>query len=310
MSFEVILANLRGMCQGVSRAIATVEHAIRLYGPERVWVLHEVVHNKHVVADLAARGAHFVESLEEVPDGSVLIFSAHGVSIETEEEARRRGFTVIDATCPVVAHIHRKLNQAGLEGLEAVVIGHNGHQEVLGTIGQYRGDKSHVHVVLTPEDVDRLQLDGAQAIFATQTTLSVDETAKTVARLKERFPEIRGPKRDDTCTATQDRQNAIRELAQCCDLIVIAGSANSSNSNRLREVAESAGVRAYLVDDYSMLDDSWFEGVSAVGISAGASAPEYVVEGIVDYLKAHGAVSVSTIGREHKTHAFPLPHGI
>ncbi len=310
MAFEIILANVRGMCQGVSRAIATVEQAISLYGSERVWVLHEVVHNKHVVSDLTERGAHFVESLDEVPPGAVLIFSAHGVSIEVEEDARRRGFTVIDATCPVVSHIHRKISQASLAGQDAVVIGHQGHQEVLGTIGRYQGDRSHVHVVLTPEDVDRLELDNDQAIFATQTTLSVDETARTVARLRARFPGIKGPRRDDTCTATQDRQNAIRELAACCDLIVIAGSANSSNSNRLREVAQSAGVKAYLVDDYTQLEEAWFEGVKTVGISAGASAPEYVVEGIVTYLKEHGAGRISTIGKEPKLHAFPLPQGI
>lgn len=310
MSFKVMLANVRGMCQGVSRAILTVEKALERYGAGKVWVLHEVVHNRHVVEDLRDRGAHFVESLDEVPDGAVLIFSAHGVGLETLISAQKRGFTIIDATCPVVSHIHKKMNRAGESGKDAVVIGHNGHQEVIGTIGQYKGDKSHVHVVMTEADVDKLEIDGSNAIFATQTTLSVDETARTVARLKQRFPLITGPRRDDTCAATQDRQEAIRELAGFCDVIIIAGSANSSNSNRLREVAERHGATAYLVDDYEGIDLNWLAQAKCVGISAGASAPEYVVDGIISFLKSHGAQSVESVGMKLSNRPFPLPSGL
>ena len=310
MTFKVMLANVRGMCQGVSRAILTVEKALERYGNGKVWVLHEVVHNRHVVEDLRERGAHFVESLEEIPDGAVLIFSAHGVGLETLTNAQKRGFTIIDATCPVVSHIHKKMNRAGASGKDAVVIGHNGHQEVIGTIGQYKGDKSRVHVVMTEDDVDKLEIDGNNAIFATQTTLSIDETARTVARLKQRFPSIIGPRRDDTCVATQERQEAIRELARLCDIIVIAGSANSSNSNRLKEVAQREGVRAYLVDDYEGIDPDWLANAECVGLSAGASAPEYVVDGIISFLKSHGAQEVVSIGQKPVNRPFPLPNGL
>ncbi len=310
MPFKVYLANTRGMCAGVERAIKTVNLALDKYGPERVYVLHEVVHNHHVVSDLQRKGAHFVENLDEVPAGSVLIFSAHGVGLATVQQAQERGFTIIDATCPLVKRIHYKLNKAGAQGKDAVVIGHQGHQEVGGTIGQYTGDLSHVHVILTPEDVERLELKSAQAVFATQTTLSVDETAKTVAALKARFPFIEGPLRDDTCFATQHRQSAIKELAAVCDLILVAGSANSSNSNRLREVAEKAGCRAYLVEDSSKIDPAWLKNVQAVGVSAGASVPEYVVEDLMAYLKSHGMTSQEGIGEQGTTKSFALPAGL
>lgn len=310
MGFKVYLANTRGMCAGVERAIKTVELALDKYGPERVYVLHEVVHNFHVVNNLKQRGAHFVESLEDVPQGSVLIFSAHGVGICTVQQAKEMGFTIIDATCPLVKRIHFKMNRAAEQGKDAVVIGHQGHQEVLGTIGQYSGDPAKVHVVLTPEDVEKLTLVSDKAIFATQTTLSVDETALTVEALKQRFPEIEGPRRDDTCFATQNRQGAIKELAEMCDLILVAGSANSSNSNRLREVAERAGCRAYLVEDHSKVDLNWLKDVKVVGVSAGASVPEYVITDLLDFLRDHGMTEIENAGERGVMRSFALPEGV
>ena len=249
MSFSVKIAKSRGMCAGVERAIQTVKNAILKFPQKDVFVLHEVVHNKHVVDDLRSEGAHFVDSLDEVPDNSVLIFSAHGVGISTFEAAKARDLTIIDATCPVVSVIHKKMNKAGLKGMDAVVIGHKGHQEVVGTIGQYTGDLSKVHIIISADDVSSLNIDGDNAMFATQTTLSIDETRLTVEALKKKYPNIQGPKADDTCRATQVRQNAVKELARACDLVLIAGSANSSNSNRLKEVALNEGALAYLIDD-------------------------------------------------------------
>ena len=295
----IFLARTRGMCAGVARAIAVVERALDKFGARRVYVLHEVVHNRHVVEDLRGRGAKFVESLSEIPEGSVVIFSAHGVGLETVKEANARGFTVIDATCPLVARIHRKMNAAGEAGKAAVVIGHAGHQEVTGTIGQY-----------TPQDVEQRSINEKNIIFATQTTLSVDETAATVAALKAKFPQIEGPRRDDTCYATQLRQRAIKELSALCDVILVAGSPNSSNSNRLREVAESGGKKAYLIDDASYIDLKWLEGAEKIGLSAGASAPEYVVDGIIAFLKEHGVTELKLVGEENRHAVFPLPKGL
>ena len=307
MSFSVKIAKSRGMCAGVERAIQTVKNAILKFPQKNVYVLHEVVHNKHVVDDLRSEGAHFVDSLEEVPDNSVLIFSAHGVGISTFEAAKARDLTIVDATCPVVSVIHKKMNKAGLKGMDAVVIGHKGHQEVVGTIGQYTGDASKVHIIISADDVSLLNIDGDNAMFATQTTLSIDETRLTVEALKKKFPNIQGPKADDTCRATQVRQNAVKELARSCDLVLIAGSANSSNSNRLKEVALNEGALAYLIDDSSQIEISWFNNVTTVGLSAGASAPQYVVDEIVDYLKQNGASSVEEVGSDLKEKSFPLP---
>lgn len=307
MSFKILLARERGMCAGVDRAIRTVTTALSLYGKDRVYVLHEVVHNRHVVEGLRQDGAVFVEKISEVPDGAVLIFSAHGVGEATEDEAKSRGLKIIDATCPVVTAIHRKVAKASVQGAEVVVIGHRGHQEVEGTIGRYAGDPDLVHVVLTPEDVNNLTLQTDNAVFATQTTLSIDETAKTVAALRDRFPTIRGPKRDDTCNATQLRQNAVRELARQCDLVLIAGSKNSSNSNRLREVAEHEGVKALLIDDESEIRLEDLGGVKVLGLSAGASAPEDVVRGIIAFLKKHGGTGPEESGSATPERQFPLP---
>lgn len=307
MGFKILLARERGMCAGVERAIRTVEEALKVYGPGKIWVLHEIVHNRHVVEDLRSQGVSFADSLDEVPDGAVLIFSAHGVSLEVEEQARSRDFKVIDATCPVVSAIHRKLNRAGAQGLEAVVIGHQGHQEVIGTVGQYQGDPGRVNVILTAEDVDKLSLGVGDKIFVTQTTLSVDETAETVKALRARYPEIEGPKKDNTCRATQLRQDAVKELASQCDLVIIAGSKNSSNSRRLMEVAQKGGAKSVLIDDESEIDVKWLQDVEAVGVSAGASAPEYVVQGILKRLGEYGGLEVIETGRKDSERKFPVP---
>lgn len=307
LCFNLKIAKSRGMCAGVERAIKTVSCAIKKYSNQKIYVLHEVVHNKHVVDDLINEGATFVETLEEVPKGAVLIFSAHGVGLDTISKAKPLGFTIIDATCPVVSGIHRKMNRAGDNNQPAIVIGHKGHQEVVGTIGQYTGDSKNVHVILTPKDVEELNIDGDNAIFATQTTLSIDETKLTVDVLKAKYPGVKGPKVDDTCRATQVRQNAVRDLASICDVILIAGSKNSSNSNRLKEVAQSAGASSYLIDDSSQIDLSWFENAHQVGLSAGASAPEYVVEEITQFLLQKGAMTTEEVGSDLKEKSFLLP---
>lgn len=310
MAFEIYIANTRGMCAGVDRAIRTVNCALEKYG-DKVYVLHEVVHNKHVVQSLEKKGATFVECIDDVPDGSVLIFSAHGVGLEIMAKAKNRNFiNVIDATCPLVKRVHFKINKASQEHKKAIVIGHAGHQEVIGTVGQYDGDKSNVHVVMSVDDVNALNLDGKNLVFATQTTLSIDEAAKTVQALKAKFPEIEGPVKDDTCYATQHRQEAIKQLAQMCDVVLVAGSKNSSNSNRLREVAQSVGAVAYLIDDYTDIDNSWFDNAKKVGVSAGASAPEYLVQDIIKHLQTLCDVQVQGVGLIPADRVFPLPDNI
>lgn len=312
MSFKVYLARTRGFCAGVERAIGVVNRALDKYGPQKVYVLHEVVHNKHVVSDLAARGAHFIEDLLEIPNPSdkVVIFSAHGVGTKTVAQAQALGLIVIDATCPLVNRVHFKVSKASKEDKEVVIIGHDGHQEVVGTVGQYSGESSKVHVILTPEDVNSLKLNSDRAIFATQTTLSIDETALTVKALKEKFPFIEGPKNDDTCFATQNRQAAVKILAQECDLVLVAGSKNSSNSKRLSEVASHMGVRSYLIDDCSSITDELLLGASKVGVTAGASVPEYIVQDILQCLKLKGGSEVILTGDEQVHRVFPLPDGL
>ncbi len=314
MAFKILLANTRGFCAGVERAIGVVQRALEKFGAERVYVLHEVVHNKHVVADLVSKGAHLVEELSEIPEPStkVVIFSAHGVGLDTIEQAQKLGLTVIDATCPLVKRIHTKVVKAAQNNMEVVIIGHDGHREVLGTLGQYAGPKDKVHVILTPEDVANLSLPlGAhQAMFATQTTLSIDETAKTVAALKAKFPLIEGPKNDDTCYATQHRQAAVKLLAQECQLVLIAGSQNSSNSRRLSEVAQQYGATSYLIDDASAITDDMLQGVTAVGVSAGASVPEYIVQDILTTLKNKGATQIEPVGEIQRHITFAWPQGL
>ena len=313
MSFKLYLARTRGFCAGVERAIAVVNRALEKYGTQKVYVLHEVVHNKHVVADLASRGAHFVERLDEIPEpeNKVVIFSAHGVGTKTFEAAESMAETVIDATCPLVSRVHFKVARAASEGKEVVIIGHDGHQEVAGTVGQYSGPESKVHVILTPEDVANLSLTTDRALFATQTTLSIDETALTVNALKARFPFIEGPRRDDTCFATQNRQAAVKVLAEQCDLVIVAGSKNSSNSKRLSEVAKGVGARSFLIDDCSDITDEMLAGAERVGVTAGASVPEHIVQDIIAFLKERGGSDeVIMTGDEQIHRVFPMPEGL
>jgi 4-hydroxy-3-methylbut-2-enyl diphosphate reductase len=307
---EIVLANPRGFCAGVDRAIEIVEHALKVLKPP-VYVRHEVVHNRYVVADLARKGAVFVDELEEVPDGTTVIFSAHGVSKEVRREAARRGLQVFDATCPLVTKVHVEVARYQREGRECVLIGHAGHPEVEGTLGQYESGAAsggRMYLVESPEDVESLEVrDPSRLAFVTQTTLSVDDTAEVIEALRRRFPEIHGPRKDDICYATQNRQDAVRALAPECDVFVVVGSPNSSNSNRLREVAVNLGTPAYLVDGASQLEAGWFEGAARVGVTAGASAPEVLVREVVSRLEAWGGTEVRENDGIRESVVFSLP---
>lgn len=304
---QVLLANPRGFCAGVDRAIEIVERALALYGAP-IYVRHEVVHNKFVVNDLRSKGAVFVEDLAEVPAGSTVIFSAHGVSQEVRREADGRGLKVFDATCPLVTKVHVEVAKMREQGREIVMIGHRGHPEVEGTMGQSEGG---MHLVEGPDDVAGLKVgDESNLAYVTQTTLSMDDAARTVAALKKRFPKIVGPKKDDICYATQNRQDAIKTLAQRCDVVIVVGSPNSSNSNRLREVAEQQGIAAYMVDNAGELQSEWVSGRNCVGVTAGASAPEVLVQAVVERLRTFGAVQVSTLDGIVERVTFPLPKGL
>ncbi|MGB0671181.1 MAG: 4-hydroxy-3-methylbut-2-enyl diphosphate reductase, partial [Rhodospirillales bacterium] len=284
----VLLANPRGFCAGVERAIEIVERALRKYGPP-VYVRHEIVHNKHVVGDLRAKGAIFVDELHEIPDGAVTVFSAHGVAEAVELEARTRALPVIDATCPLVSKVHREGQRHDKDGRQVVLIGHAGHPEVEGTQGRVPGG---VLLVGNPQDVEKLEVrDPDQLAYVTQTTLSVDETRTTIDALRKRFPAIQGPDVNDICYATQNRQSAVRLLAEKVDLLLVVGSVNSSNSNRLREIGVELGKPSYLVDDADALNPAWLDGVATVGITAGASAPETLVNGLMDRLAELRAVT-------------------
>lgn len=306
---EIRLANPRGFCAGVDRAIAIVNRALEVFGPP-VYVRHEVVHNRFVVEDLRARGAVFVEELDEVPDDCIVIFSAHGVAKVVQDEASRRQLKVFDATCPLVTKVHMEVIRYSREGRESVLIGHAGHPEVEGTMGQY--DLRHggdIYLVEDEQDVATLAVrDPSKLAFVTQTTLSVDDTARVIEALRARFPEIVGPKREDICYATTNRQDAVRQLALECQLVVVVGSPNSSNSNRLRELAERCGTPAYLVDDPAEIDADWLQGKQVVGVTAGASAPEELVRQVVERLQALGesGASVEVAGRE-ETIQFTMP---
>jgi 4-hydroxy-3-methylbut-2-enyl diphosphate reductase len=289
---RVILAQPRGFCAGVERAIEIVERALKKYGPP-IYVRHEIVHNRHVVEDLRTRGAVFVDELDEVPPGAMTVFSAHGVAKRVEEVARDRGLPVIDATCPLVAKVHNEGRRYAAQGREIVLIGHAGHAEVEGTIGQIPGI---VHLVQTVEDAEALQPGSPdQLSYITQTTLSVDDTRHIIAALKARFPGIIGPDVRDICYATQNRQQAVRDLAGAVDMILVVGSRNSSNSNRLREIGAELGKPAYLIDDASALRAEWLVGIGSVGLTAGASAPEMLVQGVIDGLRRFDEVEVSTL---------------
>jgi len=304
---DVLLANPRGFCAGVERAIGIVERALERHGAP-IYVRHEIVHNKFVVADLRKKGAVFVEELDEVPAGSTVIFSAHGVSKAVQADAEARGLKVFDATCPLVTKVHVEVAKMLKAGREVVMIGHRGHPESEGTMGQA---ESGIYLVETVEDVAGLSVrDPERLAYVTQTTLSVDDAAMIVEALRRRFPAIVGPKKDDICYATQNRQDAVKLMAPRCDVVIVVGSPNSSNSNRLREVAEQRGVPAYMVDNASELDPAWLEGRPRVGVTAGASAPEVLVEEVLARLKALGAKSVRPLEGVEENVVFPMPRGL
>ncbi|MBI5753093.1 MAG: 4-hydroxy-3-methylbut-2-enyl diphosphate reductase [Hydrogenophilales bacterium] len=304
---QVFLANPRGFCAGVDRAIEIVERALTLYGAP-IYVRHEVVHNKFVVDDLRQKGAVFVEELSDVPAGGTVIFSAHGVSQAVRHEAEARGLKVFDATCPLVTKVHVEVAKMRAAGKEIIMIGHKGHPEVEGTMGQTAGG---MYLVETPEDVTKLQVqDMDNLAFVTQTTLSVDDAAKIIDALKQHFPTIQGPKKDDICYATQNRQDAVKALAQECDVVIVVGSPNSSNSNRLREVAQNLGVPSYRVDTAADLKAEWVAGKTRVGVTAGASAPEVLVQEVVARLQAFGAGAVEELPGVVEGVEFPMPKGL
>ncbi|MEZ5476605.1 MAG: 4-hydroxy-3-methylbut-2-enyl diphosphate reductase [Thiolinea sp.] len=295
---QVTLADPRGFCAGVDRAIEIVDRALEILGAP-IYVRHEVVHNRFVVSNLRDKGAVFVQELDEVPDNATVIFSAHGVSRSVQEEARRRGLKVFDATCPLVTKVHVEVTRYSREGRETILIGHKNHPEVEGTMGQYENRHGgQIYRVDSPEEVAALQVnDPDKLAYVTQTTLSVDDTAIVIDALRARFPAIIGPKKDDICYATQNRQDALKQLAEQSDLILVVGSPNSSNSNRLREIAEKRNTPAYLIDDANDIRTEWLDGVQRVGLTAGASAPEILVEGVIAHLRQHGAqVTVQNSG--------------
>ena len=305
---QVLLANPRGFCAGVDRAIEIVERAIDTFGAP-IHVRHEVVHNRFVVDRLRERGAVFVEELDEVPDGATVIFSAHGVAREVRREADRRGLTVFDATCPLVTKVHIEVARHGKAGRDVVLIGHAGHPEVEGTMGQWKASNTGaIHLVETPRCVAILEpRDPQQLAYVSQTTLSVDDTRVVIDTLRERFPAILGPRHDDICYATQNRQDAVRLLGKQCDVVLVVGSPNSSNSNRLRELAEKQGVPAYLIDGADDIDRAWIDGRLCVGVTAGASAPESLVQGVVERLQEWGADRVENLSGEPENITFALP---
>ncbi|HMU88535.1 MAG TPA: 4-hydroxy-3-methylbut-2-enyl diphosphate reductase [Agitococcus sp.] len=310
---KVLLANPRGFCAGVDRAIEIVERALNMHGAP-IYVRHEVVHNRFVVEDLEKKGAVFVENLEEVPQESILIFSAHGVSHAVRREAAARKLKIFDATCPLVTKVHVEVAKMRKEGKEIVMIGHHGHPEVEGTMGQVEGNDKGMYLVETEDDVANLQVrDEKNLTYVTQTTLSVDDAARVIDALKKRFPAITGPKKDDICYATQNRQDAVKKMVRNCDLVIVVGSPNSSNSNRLCEVARNANVEAYMVDRAEQLQESWLIGKKCIGITAGASAPEILVQQVLARLKQIGSnqtgqeVSVEELSGVVESVVFPLP---
>ena len=305
---RVLLANPRGFCAGVDRAIEIVERALELFGAP-VYVRHEVVHNRYVVDDLKNKGAVFVEELHEVPDDATVIFSAHGVSQAVRDEAEQRKLQVFDATCPLVTKVHLEVVRHMQAGRECILIGHAGHPEVEGTMGQYiaSGGKA-IYLVETPDDVAKLEVNNPDELaYVTQTTLSIDDTAEVIKALRARFKNIQGPKKDDICYATQNRQDAVKLLAQQADIVLVVGSVNSSNSNRLRELAEKNNVPAYLIDSADEINPDWVSGKKIVGVTAGASAPEVLVQEVIQHLKDLGADSVSEAGGEPEGITFSLP---
>lgn len=304
---EILLAEPRGFCAGVDRAIEIVERAIAKFGAP-IYVRHEIVHNTYVVNELKAKGAIFIEDLAEVPPGATLVFSAHGVSKAVEQEAHDRGFSVFDATCPLVTKVHVEVAKLAKEGYEFIMIGHKGHPEVEGTMGQL---SSGIHLVEDVEDVRKVQPAQTEKLaVVTQTTLSVDDAAEIAAAVRARFPAVREPKQQDICYATQNRQDAVKVMSPQVDVVIVVGSPTSSNSNRLRELAQRLGTPAYMIDSAEELQDQWFEGKARVGLTAGASAPELLVRQVIDRIKALGVVAVRTMPGVEETLKFPLPKGL
>ena len=304
---EIILAEPRGFCAGVDRAIDIVEHALSKFGAP-IYVRHEIVHNTHVVNDLRSRGAIFIEDLNDVPPGATLVFSAHGVPKAVEHEAQRRGFRVFDATCPLVTKVHVEVAKLHREGYEFIMIGHKGHPEVEGTMGQL---SEGIHLVEDVDDVATVQPRQTERLaVVTQTTLSVDDAAEIMAAVQKRFPQIRAPKQQDICYATQNRQDAVKLLSPQVDIVIVVGSPSSSNSNRLRDVSQKYGTPSYMVDHADELQATWFDGKQRIGLTAGASAPDILVQQVITRLRALGAVSVRTLDGIQETIKFPLPKGL
>lgn len=304
---EIILANPRGFCAGVDRAISIVDRALDIFGAP-IYVRHEVVHNKFVVNGLKDRGAVFVDELHEVPDDSTVIFSAHGVSKAVRNEAKGRGLKVFDATCPLVTKVHMEVSRASRKNTECILIGHAGHPEVEGTMGQYESDTGGIYLVESVEDVEKLEVKNADALyFCSQTTLSVDDTADVIDALINKYPAIEGPRKDDICYATQNRQDAVRAIAADVDLFLVVGAKNSSNSNRLRELAEKIGTRSFLIDTESDIDATWLTDVAKVGVTAGASAPAILVKQVIERLKSLGGQTVNEFAGREENIVFAVP---
>jgi 4-hydroxy-3-methylbut-2-enyl diphosphate reductase len=307
MENEILLAQPRGFCAGVDRAIEIVERALQQFGAP-IYVRHEIVHNAYVVNDLRNKGAIFIEELDDVPAGNTLVFSAHGVSRAVRQEAEARGLKIFDATCPLVTKVHVEVSKMRKQGAEIIMIGHAGHPEVEGTMGQA---EEGMHLVETVADVDKLQVANPELLaYVSQTTLSVDDTADIIAALKQRFPNIMEPKKGDICYATTNRQEAVKFMAPQVEVVIVVGSPNSSNSNRLREVAEKKGTPAYMVDNAAAIDPAWIKGKHRVGVTAGASAPEVLVQAVIDRLKELGSASVRTLDGAIENVTFPLPKGL
>ena len=307
---EILLANPRGFCAGVDRAIEIVERAIQMFGAP-IYVRHEVVHNRFVVDDLKCKGAIFVDELDQVPDDNYVIFSAHGVSRAVQREAENRQLKVFDATCPLVTKVHMEVSRYSRQGIETILIGHRGHPEVEGTMGQYeRSNGGDIYLVESADDVHKLKVNNPEELrYVTQTTLSKDDTAIVIDSLHALFPMIRGPKKEDICYATQNRQDAVKQLAERCDLILVVGSNNSTNSNRLREIAENKNIEGYLIDSDADINLEWLKNKTCIGVTAGASAPELLVNNVVTYLQAHGAGKASSMGFTEDV-IFPLPKAL
>lgn len=304
---KILLANPRGFCAGVDRAITIVKNALHKFGAP-IYVRHEVVHNKYVVDELKSMGAIFVDDLDEIPDGNTVIFSAHGVSKAVREEAKKRGLQVFDATCPLVSKVHMEVHRASRKGQEVVLIGHKGHPEVEGTLGQYDETGVGMYLIEDASQVNSLPIQQPENVsFVTQTTLSVDETRDVIDALRDTFPAIQGPRKDDICYATQNRQDAVRALAPLVDVLLVVGSKNSSNSNRLRELSERLGTKAYLLDDASQLQEEWFSNANSVGVTAGASAPEVLVQSVIDRLYQLGGSNLEQMDGVLEDTVFEVP---